>query len=107
MYHKMSKLEIVVGADGRTAVPRLLTQIRDCYGGRTKDCRVLTHIVPRVVSKSDSDHGSGYHGHRTRGLTPAGTICHSIRSLGHYPIQRNEFKKEIVTTSRLCNLMKL
>ena len=39
-----------------------------------------------VVSKSDSDHGIGYYGHRILGLTPAGTICHSTRSLGHYPI---------------------
>ena len=26
--------------------------------------------TPRVVSKSDSDHWSGYYGHRTLGLTP-------------------------------------
>ena len=31
---------------------------------------------------------SGYCGHRTLGLLPAGTICHSTRSLGHYPIRR-------------------
>ena len=47
-----------------------------------------THIVPCVVSKSDSDHGSGYYGYRTLGLAPAGTICHSTRSLGHYPIHK-------------------
>ena len=40
----------------------------------------------RVVSKSDRDHGNGYYGNRTLGLTPAGTICHSTRSLGLYPI---------------------
>ena len=43
--------------------------------------------IPHVVSKSDSDHWSGYYGQRTLGLTPAGTICRSTRSLGHYPIQ--------------------
>ena len=48
--------------------------------------RVLTHIVHVL---SDSDHGSGYYGYRTLGLAPAGTICHSTRSLGHYPIHIN------------------
>ena len=42
--------------------------------------------ISRVVSKSDSTHWSGYYGHRTLGLTPAGTICHSTRSLGYYPL---------------------
>ena len=42
--------------------------------------------ISRVVSKSDSDHGSGYYGHRNLGLTPAVTICCSTRSLGLYPI---------------------
>ena len=36
--------------------------------------------------KSDSEHGSGYYGHRALRLTPAGTICCSTHSLGHYPI---------------------
>ena len=53
--------------------------------------RVLTHIVPCAVSKSDSDHGSGYYGYRTLGLAPAGIICHSTCSLGHYPIRRDTF----------------
>ena len=35
--------------------------------------------ISRVVSKSDRDHGSGYYGNRTLG--PAGTICHSTRTL--------------------------
>ena len=37
--------------------------------------RILTHVYPSVVSKSDSDHayGSEYYGHRTLGLMPAGT----------------------------------
>ena len=48
--------------------------------------RVLNHVYPCVVSKSDSDHWSGYYGHITLGLTPTGTICHSTRSLGQYPI---------------------
>ena len=42
--------------------------------------------IPRVVSKSDSDHGTGYYSHRTLGLAPEGTICLSTRSLGHHPI---------------------
>ena len=41
-----------------------------------------------VVSKSDRDHGIGYYDNRTLGLTPAGTICHSTRSLSLYPILR-------------------
>ena len=44
--------------------------------------------IPRVVSKSDSDHGSATTAHRTLGLTPAGTICRSNLSLSHYPILR-------------------
>ena len=42
-----------------------------------------------VVSKSDSVHGNGFYGHRTLGLMPAGTICHSTLSLGQYPILRD------------------
>ena len=41
--------------------------------------------IPRVVSKSDSDHGTTT-AHRTLGVTPAGTICRSNLSLSHYPI---------------------
>ena len=33
--------------------------------------------ISRVVSKSDSDHGTATTAHRTLGLTPAGAICHS------------------------------
>ena len=47
--------------------------------------------ISRVVSKSDRDHGSGYYGNRTLGLMPAGTICHSTRTLGLYPILINMF----------------
>ena len=45
--------------------------------------------IPRVVSKSDRDHGTATTAHRTLGLTPAGTICHSNLSLSHYPIHKN------------------
>ena len=44
--------------------------------------------ISRVVSKSDSDHRTATTAHRTLGLTPAGTICHSNLSLSHYPIQK-------------------
>ena len=43
-------------------------------------------MYTRVVSKSDSDHESGYYGRRSLGLMYAGTICHSTRSLGHYHV---------------------
>ena len=58
--------------------------------------------IPRVVSKSDSDHWSGYYGHRTLGLTPSGTVCRS-RSLGHYPILRKGSPKGdgVATPGRL------
>ena len=42
--------------------------------------------ISRVVSKSDSNHGTATMAHRTLGLTPAGTICHSNLSLSYYPI---------------------
>ena len=42
--------------------------------------------IPRVVSKSDSNHGTATMAHRTLGLMPAGTICHSNLSLSYYPI---------------------
>ena len=42
--------------------------------------------LPLVVSKSDSNHGMATMAHRTLGLTPAGTICHSNLSLSYYPI---------------------
>ena len=42
--------------------------------------------IPRVVSKSDSNHGMATTAHRTLGLTPAGTICRSNLSLSYYPI---------------------
>ena len=45
-----------------------------------------------VVSKSDSDHGTATGEHRTLGLTPAGTICHSNLSLSHYPLLGNTAK---------------
>ena len=44
--------------------------------------------IPRVVSKSDSDHGTATTAHRTLGLTPAGTIFRRNLSLSHYPICR-------------------
>ena len=44
--------------------------------------------IPRVVSKSDSDHGTATTtAHRTLGLTPTGTICRSNLSLSHYPLR--------------------
>ena len=43
--------------------------------------------IPLVVSKSDSNHGTATMAHRTLGLTPAVTICHSNLSLSFYPIQ--------------------
>ena len=49
--------------------------------------------IPRVVSKSDSDHGSATTAHRTLGLTPAGTICCSNLSLSHYPIHTLDFSE--------------
>ena len=46
--------------------------------------RILTHVYPCVVSKSDSDHGSEYDdGLRTLGLMPAGTC------IGKYPLPRS------------------
>ena len=45
-----------------------------------------TACIPRVVSKSDSDHGTATTAHRTLGLMPVGTFCHSNLSLSHYPI---------------------
>ena len=50
--------------------------------------QVLTHIVPCVVSKSDSNHGTATTAHRTLALTAAGTICCSNLSLSYYPIRR-------------------
>ena len=44
--------------------------------------------IPRVVSKPDSDHWTATTAHRTLGLTPVGTICHSNLCLSHYPIHR-------------------
>ena len=54
--------------------------------------------IPRVVSKSDSNHWRGYYAHRTLGLTPAGTMCHSNLSLGYYPIHT---RCPILTTGRV------
>ena len=50
--------------------------------------------ISRVVSKSDSNHWSGYYDHRTLGLTPAGTICRSTCSLGYYPIRLSKISEE-------------
>ena len=41
-------------------------------------------LIPRVVSKSDRDHGTATMAHRTLGLTPAGTVCHRNLSLSLY-----------------------
>ena len=58
--------------------------------------------IPRVVSKSDRDHGTATTAHRTLGLTPAGTMSHSNLSLSLYPIHTPVlFLSEIVTTGRL------
>ena len=40
------------------------------------------------VSKSDSDHRTATTAHRTLGLPPTGTICHSNLSLSQYPLRR-------------------
>ena len=42
--------------------------------------------IPRVVSKSDRDHGTATTDNRNLGLTPAVTISRSNLSLGLYPI---------------------
>ena len=42
--------------------------------------------IPRVVSKSDSDHRTATTAHRTLGLTPSGTICHSNVTLLYLPL---------------------
>ena len=44
--------------------------------------------IPRVVSKSDRDHGTATTDNRNLGLTPAVTISHSNLSLSLYPIFR-------------------
>ena len=51
-----------------------------------KTVRGTNPCIPRVVSKSDSDHESGYYGHRILGLMLTGTIYHGTHPLGHYPI---------------------
>ena len=45
--------------------------------------------IPRVVSKSDRDHGTATTDNRNLGLTPAVTISRSNLSLGLYPIHRH------------------
>ena len=42
--------------------------------------------IPRVVSKSDRDHGTATTDNRNLGLTPAVTISRSNLSLSLYPI---------------------
>ena len=44
--------------------------------------------IPRVVSKSDRDHGTATTDNRNLGLTPAVTISRSNLSLSLYPIPR-------------------
>ena len=46
--------------------------------------------IPRVVSKSDRDHGTATTDNRNLGLTPAVTISRSNLSLSLYPIRRGE-----------------
>ena len=43
--------------------------------------------IPRVVSKSDRDHGTATTDNRNLGLTPTVTISRSNLSLSLYPIQ--------------------
>ena len=50
--------------------------------------------IPLVVFKSDSDHGTATTAHRTLGLTPAGTICHSNLSLSYYALHHNNENEE-------------
>ena len=44
--------------------------------------------IPRVVSKSDRDHGTATTDNRNLGLTPTVTISRSNLSLSLYPIHR-------------------
>ena len=46
--------------------------------------------IPRVVSKSDRDHGMATTDNRILRLTPAATISRSNLSLSLYPIQRRQ-----------------
>ena len=46
--------------------------------------------IPRVVSKSDRDHGTATTDNRNLGLTPTVTISRSNLSLSLYPIPRIE-----------------
>ena len=51
--------------------------------------------IPRVVSKSDRDHGTATTDNRNLGLTPAVTICRSNLSLSLYPILSFYFMSKI------------
>ena len=44
-------------------------------------------VVQKTGAGSNPRIRNGYYGHRTLGLTPAGTICRSNLSLSYYPIQ--------------------
>ena len=50
--------------------------------------------IPRVVSKSDRDHGTATTDNRNLGLTPAVTISRSNLSLSLYPIRMNVLRND-------------
>ena len=58
------------------------THISVLWGLDNSMCQVLNHVYPVLFS----DHGIATRAHRTLGLMPTGTICHSNFSPGHYPI---------------------
>ena len=63
-----------------------MSHLETCMGVEQKTVPGTNPRILCVVSKSDRDHGTATTAHRTLGLTPAGTICHSNLSLNHYPI---------------------
>ena len=74
---------------GRGTIPgKDMEPIETFLGGVQRTGAGSKPRISRVVSKSDRDHVSATMAHRTLGLTPAGTICHSNLCLGLYPIQR-------------------
>ena len=52
--------------------------------------------IPRVVSKSDRDHGTATTDNRNLGLTPAVTIFRSNLSLSLYPILKGNLCRPMI-----------
>ena len=73
--HKGSGLLIPHFKSSYPCIKPILSAFRKFYGARTKEWSVYLPMYTRVVSKSDSDHGTATTAQRTLGLTPAGTIC--------------------------------